>query len=451
MSAHFERPQPGAPTAVRFPPLSRDQLGNGLNVLVIRQSSVPMTTAILIVHAGTAHDPETLPGLASLTADLLDEGAGQLDAIALADALAQRGSHVAVEAGTDAIHLTLTSLSRELEPSLSIVADIVARPHMGSDALERVRELRLNRLRQFSRSPQSAADRAFAGVVFRGHPYGHGALGTSASLAAMTLDDARRFWIRHGGPANATLVVAGDLAASEVIAIAKRAFGSWASEAQPSSPAPTTLPPADARLFLVDRPGAPQSELRLGHLGPARRTGAYHALVTLNAILGGQFTSRINRNLREEKAITYGAQSSFDFRRAAGAFSVDASVQSDATAMAVQEVLRECERIREPGDVLIGELARGQASLTRGYVRNFETAAQLARAAAQLVIYGLPHDAFDTFVPSIEAIDVDSLTGAARDHLHPAEASIVVVGDAGQLRSSLEAIGREIVPTAPEF
>src|SRR5262249_36263686 len=154
--------------------------------------------------------------------------------------------------------------------------------------------------------------------------------------------------------------------------------------------------------------------------GPPRRTDAYHALVTLNAILGGQFTSRINRNLREEKAITYGAQSSFDFRRAAGAFSCDASVQSDATATAVTEILRECERIRVPGDVLAGELARGQASLTRGYVRNFETAAQLARAAAQLVIYGLPHDAFDRFVEAIEAIDDGGLTRAAQQYLQPA-------------------------------
>jgi predicted Zn-dependent peptidase len=206
----------------------------------------------------------------------------------------------------------------------------------------------------------------------------------------------------------------------------------------------------DPRIVLVDRPQAPQSEIRIGHVGPPRSTDAYYALVTLNAALGGQFTSRINRKLREEKGLTYGARTSFEFRRVAGAFTCETSVQADGTAIAVADVLQELADVRRTA-LTKSELALAKASLTRGYIRNFETAGQIARAASQLVVYGLQEDAFDRYVPRIEGLGPDDIHAAAMEWLRPDDASIVVVGDADSIGPGLAAIGREVVAVVPEF
>jgi predicted Zn-dependent peptidase len=189
----------------------------------------------------------------------------------------------------------------------------------------------------------------------------------------------------------------------------------------------------------------------VGHNGPPRKAPEYHALVTLNAVLGGQFTSRLNRNLRETRGITYGARTSFDMRRRGGTFTCETSVQADRTAEAVTEVLAEMQAIQRDQAVVGEELLAAKASLTRGYVRHFETAAHLLRAAAQLVTYDLDEDTFDRFVPFIEAVGSDDLARAAQAFLRPDDTTIVVVGDASLIGASLETAGREIVHVTPEF
>jgi zinc protease len=304
-------------------------------------------------------------------------------------------------------------------------------------------------LRQLSRSAGTAADRAYVTAVFGEHAYGHGALGTTAALERMTVDDARTFWRHHFGPSTTTLIVTGDVIAADVTEAAARAFDGWEASVTAAEPEGRATQP-DPRVLLVDRPGAAQSELRIGHVAPGRRTPDYHALVVLNAVLGGQFTSRINRRLREEKGITYGAQTSFDFRRLAGSFSCDTSVQSDATAAAVTDVLAEFARVRDTA-VSEEELMAARASLTRGYVRNFETAGQIARAVAQLAVHDLPDNTFDRFVPAVEAVGRDEVHQAALTCVRPDEATVVVVGDRDVCHASLEQIGRPVDAFSPEF
>jgi predicted Zn-dependent peptidase len=402
------------------------------------------------VARGTGDDPEDRYGLASLTGDLLDEGAGDRNAIQLADAFGALGTQLEVDVGPDATALSVTTLSRFLGPVLALMADVVARPRLEPADFNRVRELRINRLRQLSRSAATVADRMYVSAVFGAHAYGHGALGTTASLDAITIDETRAFWSRMYGASLTTLIVVGDIQPAEVAREAARTFGSWtgAAESGPRPTAPTSEP--DPRVFLVDRPGAPQAELRLGHLGPPRRTPAYHALVGLNAVLGGQFTSRINRRLREEKGVTYGARTAFDFRRVGGTFSCDSSVDVTATADAVRDVLVEFDAIRQ-APVPADELASAKASLTRGFVRNFETGGQIARGVAQIATHGLPDDTFDRFVPAIETITGEDVQEAARAFIRPEDATIVVVGDVERSRATLAEIGRPVVVSAPEF
>jgi zinc protease len=451
MSERFELPLPGPPTVVRFPAVRRSVLANGLTVCTLAQPQVPVVTAALVVLAGAAGDPADRPGLASFVADLLDEGAAGRDAIQLADAFARLGSHFDVDVTADVAVLSFTTLARSFGDTLALTADVVMRPHLAEPDLVRVRELRLSRLKQLSRSPSAVADRAFIPAVFGAHPYGHSALGTTPSLESITLDEARRFWVGQFAPSRATLIVVGDIDAT-VPDMIEQAFGAWHAEssAMPAGPA-SPSGRVDSRILVVDRPGATQSELRIGHLGPPRRTDDYHALVTLNAVLGGQFTSRINRNLRETRGITYGARTAFDMRRAGGAFACETSVQANATAEAIREVLSELRLIQTEGAVGAEELTAAKDSLTRGYVRHFETAAQLVRAISQLVIFGLEQDTFDRFVPMIEAVSPAALEVAARRYLHPDESTVVVVGDAGSIEPGLAALGREVVAIAPQF
>ncbi|HVW06014.1 MAG TPA: pitrilysin family protein [Vicinamibacterales bacterium] len=448
--SRFERPSPGHPTPIHFPAITRTRLDNGLGVWGIAHRRAPIVTATLLLARGSGDDPIGRHGLASLTGDLLDEGAGTRDAIALADAFGRLGTQLDIDVGPDATSLTVSGLARVLPQALALMADVVMRPRIEAADFARVRELRLSRLRQLSRSAATMADRAYVSALFGAHAYGHGALGTSASLDAISIDDARAFWSAMYGPVASTLIVVGDVDVAEIGAHVDTTFGGWreGTAAPPRAVTPDATP--DRRVLLVDRPGAPQAELRIGHVGPSRLTPAYHALVTLNAVLGGQFTSRINRRLREEKGVTYGARTSFDFRRVAGTFSCDTSVQADATGTAVADVLDELDRVRQD-EVPAVELDAAKASLTRGYVRNFETAGQLARAAVQLAAYGLADDTFDRFVPGVDVVSRAAVHAAASEFIRPADATIVVVGDAETCQAQLETLGRTVELARPEF
>ena len=451
MSTRFTMPPVGAASSVVFPTIHRHALGNGMRAWFIPHTGVPAVTISMVMDGGVAADPPQRPGLVSLVSSLVTEGAGGRDAIAMADAVARIGGHLAVESGADVSTVTMTTLAEHFEAGLRLMADVVQRPMFLEPDFQRTRDLRRSRLIQSSNSPAAIADRAILGAVFGDHPYGHGAFGTTRSLEAMSVDDLRDHWAHAWGPARATLLVSGDVNATRVEAAAEDSFGAWASDARP--PARLLVPEvgAERRILVVHRPAAPQSELRVGHHGPPRRTPDYHALLTLNALLGGQFTSRLNRNLRETRAITYGVRSGFEMRRVGGLFSCDTSVQADATADAISEILRECAAVLEDGQIQADELASAKASLTRGYVRHFETAAHLVRAMATLVTHDLDPDAFDQFVSAVESLDASDLTRAAQGAIRPDEAAVIVVGDIDRLGPSLQSLGRTVAPIQVEF
>jgi zinc protease len=452
MRERFTLPDVGPIATVHFPPIARGALSNGVRVWCIERRGLPAVTTALVVHHGTAADPPDRPGLTSVVADLLEEGAGGRDAIALADVLARIGGIITTESGSDSTTIAITALSRHLGRAVGLLSDIARRPHFEAADFQRVLELRQSRLRQLSQSASASADRAFIQAVFGPHPYGHGMLGTIASLQTMSLEEARQHWERVYAPSAVTFIVVGDTTVEAARDAVAAAFESWAVAAGPLLPMTT---PPDPHLvgdvLIVNRPGASQSELRVGHLGPARDAEDYHAIVALNAILGGQFMSRINRNLRETRGITYGATTMFDMRRRGGAFSCVTGVQSSATALAVSEILKELGEIREADAIGADELERAKAWLTRGYVRQFETTGQLARAAVVLATYGLPDDTFDQFVPGVSRVSRDDVASAAARYLHPDQAVAIIVGDEDRCRPELEPLGRTVRSATPEF
>ena len=432
-------PPIGPDPAFEFPDIRRHESGNGTHVWTVEHREVPLISVFVLLPVGAASDPTERPGLAALTGDLLDEGCGSLNALELHDALARIGAQLETEVGSDGTMLELTMLARHATRGLGLLADMVLRPRFEQRDFDRVRDLRLNRLVQLRDTPSALADRVYAEILFKGHPYGHLPIGTEGSLRALTLREVSAFHARAYRPSVATIVAVGDATHDRLAALVHGAFGEWKSpesDAPVADPSQRTAQPGP-RLAVVNRPAAAQSELRIGHVGPPRTTPDYHALLVMNMVLGGQFVSRINMNLREKKGYTYGARTSFDFRRAPGPFTLQASVQSDATTDAVREAIGEIRAIRGERPVTKEELELGRAALTRGYPRNFETADQVGRAAVQLALYDLPDDYFTTFVPKVLALTEADVTHAAAEHLDPSRLVTVIVGDREKIGPSL--------------
>jgi len=445
-------PVPGPATLYHFPAIEKSTLSSGLRVWTVRHPSIPVVTLMLLVRRGAADDPVDKEGLAAITVDMLDEGSGDRSAIQIHEELSRLGAQLDSDIGADAAVLTITALSRFTGPALKMLADIAARPALREADFERVRQLRLHRLTQLRDMPGAVADRAFVRLLYGSHPYGHTPLGSERSLTALTIDDVQAFHCAIMRPADATLVVAGDCLHADSVAFAEDAFGGWTGAPAGSLPLAGALP-SNARLNIIPRPGAPQSELRIGHVAAARSTPDYHALIAANMVLGGQFVSRINLNLREEKGLTYGARTSFDFRRMAGPFALQVSVQTAGTAQAIHESLDEISAIRGPRPVSSDELALGIAALTRGYARNFETAEQVARAVTQIALYDLPDDYFAQFVPRLERVTTDDITRVSAEHLDPARLITLVVGDYDTIAQDLSRLdlGQPSVLSADAF
>ncbi len=433
-------PHLGPERAFAFPQIRRATLPNGVGVWTVEHRQVPLIAVLALVPAGASADPPSQPGLAAITGDMLDEGCGDRSALEVHEALGRIGAQLDLDVGYDAIVLGLTTLERHLDRGLELVRDMLVRPRFEQREFDRVRELRLNRLLQLKDMPPALADRAFTQLLYRNHPYGHLPIGSEGSLRGLRIRDIREFHRRAFGPSRTTVIAVGDASHEALVTAVRRAFESWTVEASDPFADPDTFSapaPPTTRLALVHRAGAAQSELRIGHVGLARRSPDYHAALVANMVLGGQFVSRINMNLREGKGYTYGARTAFEFRRAPGPFVLHASVQSESTADALREALGEIRAIRRDRPVTREELELGRASLTRGYPRNFETADQIARAAAQQALYELPDDYFTTFVPKVLALTEQDVTAVAAKHIDPARLLSVIVGDREKLTAPL--------------
>jgi predicted Zn-dependent peptidase len=431
-------PDAGTARPFAFPTIVKSTLANGLRVWSVRHANVPVIALMLLVRRGAAGDPPGKEGLAAMTADMLDEGSGDQSAIDVHEALAGIGAQFDTDIGSDATLVSLTTLSRAADRGLALLADIVARPSLTEPDFTRVRQLRLHRLTQLRDNPGAVAERTFIKLLYGPHAYGHTPMGNEHALAAMSVDDVRAFHATAIRPSVSTLVAVGACDHADIEHLARDAFLGWDGESGDDVDAGAAVPSArTARLNVVPRPGAPQSELRIGHVAVPRHIPEYHALVAGNMVLGGQFVSRINLNLREDKGFTYGARSAFDFRRMPGPFALQVSVQTKATARAIEESIGEIAAIRGPRPITDDELALGVAALTRGYARNFETAEQVARAVMQLALYDLPDDYFAEFVPRVERVTAEEATRVMALYTDPDRLTTLIVGD-------LDAIGHDL-------
>jgi predicted Zn-dependent peptidase len=432
-------PALAAPPRLTLPDIQKRTLSNGLAVWLVETHEVPIAQINLLVKAGAGDDPAGKFGVASLTAAMLDEGAGTRSALELADAVDFLGASLATTASFDASAVRLNVPVSRLKEALPLMADVVLRPTFPTAELERLRQERLTALLQAKDDPASVAPLAFARIVFGpAHRYGTGIAGTETTLKGFTTQDLESFHRSLYQPGNSVLLVVGDVTADTIVPQLEAQFGSWRGTRAARTPVPQAPQVPQGQITIVDMPGAAQSQIRIGWVGVPRSTPDYFAIQVLNTILGGSFTSRLNQNLREEHQYSYGASSRFDMRLSAGAFQAGAGVQTDKTAEALREFFNELTGILEP--IPEDELNKAKNYVALSFPSEFETSSDLSAKMEEMVVYNLPEGYFGEYVDHLRAVTSAAVQKVAATYIQPKRFAVVVVGDRKMIENGIRAL-----------
>lgn len=435
------RPVAGPPRPYRFPAFEQHQISNGITVITVPVSKMPLVSVIAVLDAGAEKDPKEREGLAALTAKLLLEGTERLNGAELVDAFERLGATVDAGAGWDTAIVQLTVMRTHVEEALSLLSEVLRTPAFHTNDVVRLKAERQAGRLQVRTEPRELADESFERFLYApASRYAYPEGGRTASIDAISRDDIVGFYRGRYVPERLTLIMAGDISHEQGAALATQVFGEWAgSAADPPSFSDETRD-AGRRVHIVAKEDASQSELRIGHRGVPRRHPDYFKLVVMNAVLGGLFTSRINLNLRERHGYAYGAHSSFEWRRGSGPFVVSTAVESGVTADATSEVIAEIEGMRA-APISQDELSLATSYLAGVFPIRYETTAAIASALTALATYSYPADYFDTYRDKITSVTVDDVHRMAREYLHPDQLLVLAVGDPAVIDQPLAALG----------
>jgi zinc protease len=435
------RPIAGPVRNYRFPEFIDQILPSGIRLVTAPVAKLPVVTVLVIVDAGSTNDPPGKEGVAALTAGLLPEGTSQFSGAELAEKFERLGTSVESGADWDSAFAKITVLSDRLDEATILLGQMLSAPAFPDREVERLKAERLAEILQLETEPRGLADEKFSEFLYSPESrYSKPDEGTSESVSSLSREDVERFYRARYRAGSTTVVVAGDISADDSRAVITRAFQHWASGSADGQQLVAAARANRKSIHIVNKQDAPQSELRVGHLGLPRKNPDFFPTLVMNAVLGGLFGSRINLNLREVHGYTYGASSFFDWRRGPGPFVVSTAVESEVTAAALREILIEIDRIRSE------KISEEELSLARDYLDGvfpirYETTAAIASALATLVIYGLQSDYYDVYRKKIRGVSAEAVLGAARDHLHPSELQTIVVGDARLIRDSVTELG----------
>lgn len=432
-------PPAGKIRPFHFPSFIRRKLANGIEVLASRQSGVPMISLELVTPGGGQFDPRGKEGLASLTGSVIDEGTKRRDSLEIAAHVEQLGGYFAAGADWDEGYLATGLLSSHLREGLALLAEVATEPTFPEKEIERLRRQRLAEILRRGQDPSLVAEDRLASVVYRGTAYDHPLSGLAASIESITRDDLVGFYQSYYTRAGSVLIAVGDLDPEELLREAEALFAELpAGPPEPVEIRPTPL--AGIEIHVIDRPGAAQTELRIGHAGLPRTQPEYVPIIVLNTLLGGKFTSRINLNLREKHGFTYGASTRFTPRLGPGPFMVDAAVATESAGAAAAEVLSELRRIRE-APVEPQELDDTLSYIAGVFPYTFQTISDVAKRLETLAVYGLPDDYYERYLRRLPTITREELLEVARRHIHPENIAVVAVGPAETVAPQLEALG----------
>ena len=431
------------------PPVpERARLGNGMGVTVVEQRGMPIVAFGLALNAGASRDPEDLPGLAGFTAQMLAEGTESKSSQEIASAFEFIGSRLSVDGRREYSLVSAETLSKHWATGLELVAEVLQTPTFPGHELDRVRREHLTDLRRGKDEPNVVAEQLMSGLVYpRSTGYGHPIAGTEASVQALTRDDLVGQFRRDYGPANANLIVVGDVDMDEVMRRSEAVFGLWNGDETPAEAAlpeetgdgqPTTI-------YLVDRPGAPQSVIRSLQTMMPRRHADYFGMTLANYAFGGQFSARLNQNLRQDKGYSYGYQSHIQWYRRPSLLVAGGSVQTGATKESVIETLKEFNEVCDGRPITTEELSGAKDGLLRAYPGSFERPGAVLGQLLQLVQFELPDDYFRAVRPAIEAVTLEDVHRISQEWLRPGRLKMLIVGDREVVEPGLQELGLPIV------
>ena len=436
-------PDVGAPPKAEFPALERATLSNGLKIVLAERRSIPQVRFDLLLDAGYASDQFAQPGTASLAMSMLDEGTATLSALQISDRLAELGATLGSGSRLDVSTVSLETLRERLDPALALYADVILHPAFRQADFERLRKQRLVQIQREKADPVGMALRVFPRLVYgEGHAYANPwtGSGTEASTAKITRADMERFHRTWFKPNHATLVVVGATTMAEIRPKLERLFTGWQPGDVPEKNIAAVTSQAKPEVYLLDRPGAQQTVLIAGNLAPPKANPDEAAIETMSAVLGSDFGSRLNMNLREDKHWSYGAFSFIRDARGPRPFIAYAPVQTDKTGEAIAELQKELRGIVGQRAVEPDELERAKASLTLTLPGSWETMGAVAGSIGEIVAFGLDDRYFDTYADKIRAQTAASVTGAARESVQPDHLVWVIVGDRTRIEPAVRAL-----------
>ncbi len=442
-------PQAAAEAELALPVVRRSRLANGLNIAFIEKGGIPMAAFGLVVRAGGVNDPQDRPGLAYMTATMLQEGTAKRTSQQIADQMEFMGAQLSIDANREYVSIATDVLTSQVDDALEIVSDVARNATFPDNELERVRKERLTELSRISDNPNTIAMRASRTLLHGpGTAYGHPLTGDEKSVGEMARDELLGFFERSYGPENATFMVVGDMAFEDVIAKAERFFGDWqqmgrAAASMPEEEEAPSIP--QTTIYLADKPGAAQSVVRAGHLTIPRHHPDFQKLSLLNYLFGGNFSARLNMNLRQDKGYSYGYNSWIDWFIGPSTLTAGGSVQTAVTKESVYETIREFQDIREARPVTEDEFSDARDGMLRGLPAHFETQNQLLQQLTRMIVFNLSDDYFREYVDALKSITLDDVRGVSKERLDDAHLKILVVGDRKAIETGLRELGYPVV------
>jgi zinc protease len=433
-------PDTGTPPDTKFPTLERATLSNGLKVVLAQRSAIPQVRFDLILDAGFAADQSSIPGTASLAMAMLDEGTTRRTSLQISDELAGLGANLGTGSKLDVSSVSLEALKENLDPSMAVFADVILNPSFPRTDFERLKKQRVAQIQQEKADPVGLALRVFPGLVYGpDHAYSNPwtGSGTEESTARIKREDLVRFHRTWFKPNHATLVIVGATTMAEIKPRLEQLLSTWKPGEVPAKNIATVSRAQRPQVYIIDRPGSLQSVIIAGHIAPPKANPQEVTIETMNTVLGGDFSSRVNMNLREDKHWSYGAYTFFRDAQGQRPFLAYAPVQTDKTKEALIELDKELRGIVKGRPIEAAELARAQASLTLTLPGSWETMSALAGAIGNIITYGLDDRYYDTFADKVRAQTVQGVTGVAGDVLHPDQLVWVVVGDRSKIEPGL--------------
>lgn len=436
-------PPVGPASKWKAPRAKRLKLANGMALLVVENHALPLVAMELhIPGAGSAADEAGKEGLAQFTADLLDEGAGGLGALELASQIDRLGASVTTYAGLDAAGVSVSGLTKTLDATVALMTKVVTAPAFDEKETVRVHGDRLTALKLRRDRPREVAAMVLSNVLYgRDTAYGHAGAGYPDVFEKLTVADARAFYEAHYNPKTMTLIVAGDVDADALQTQLDGALGAWknakAKAAKAAKAAPAKI---GGHLVLVDRPAAEQSDVRIGVVGIKQTDRRYYAVEVLATVLGGSFTSRLNRRLREELAYTYGIRAGQSYPKETGPFLISSGIFTPNTVDGLEEILRIVGELAT-ADVGADELTKAKQNLILELPQRFQTNAGTAEAYLDLVAHGLPDTWYDGYAAKVAKITAKDVRAVAKTLIPTKSLVFVVVGDMAALRTGLEGLG----------